>query len=207
MTCSGCWTKASPPISASVGCHHRRLRRAQRDADRLCVGACGAAAPRRAGRSGDRRCHPCGGVLQLGQSADVVAWRTRPAGRGIAISIRAATVLLPICRSPGRPKRDAAQSERAGAARHDNRRASPRGRPAASTGALDAELEYICSHPGMWRANSRDIAQHSFYRRTIPSLPSAGSFSAGLTGSTPRLRPSRFTSRPSRAASRIPKSP
>ena len=49
------------------------------------VGACGAAASRRARRSGDRRCHPCGGVLQLGQPADVVAWRTRPAGGGIAI--------------------------------------------------------------------------------------------------------------------------
>jgi hypothetical protein len=64
---------------------------------------------------------------------------------------------VPITR---RPKRDAAQSERAGAARHGNRRASLRDRPAASIGALDAALEYICSHPGMWRPNSRDIVQH-----------------------------------------------
>jgi allantoinase len=38
--------------------------------------------------------------------------------------------------------------------------ASLRDRPAASIGALDAALEYICSHPGMWRATSRDIVQH-----------------------------------------------
>ena len=117
-----------------------------------------------------------------------------------------------------RPKRDAAQSERAGAARHGNRRPSlVTGQP-HRIGALDAALEYICSHAGMWRATGWEIVQHflaqqseraaaALYRRTIPSLPSAGSFSAGLTGSTPRLRPSRFTSRPSRAASRIPKSP
>jgi len=140
--------------------HHRRLRRAQRDADRLRVGACGAAASRRARRSGDRRCHPCGGLLQLGQSADVVAWRTRPAGRGIAISIRAATVLLPMCRSPAARSGMRRNQKRTGAARHGNRRASPRDRPAASTGALDAALQDICSHPGMWRATSRDIVQH-----------------------------------------------
>jgi hypothetical protein len=38
--------------------------------------------------------------------------------------------------------------------------ASLRDRPAASIGALDAALEYICSHPDMWRATSRDIVQH-----------------------------------------------
>jgi AhpD family alkylhydroperoxidase len=57
----------------------------ERDADRIRRGACGAAAPRRSRRSGDRRCHPCGGILQLGQPADVVAWRTRPPGGGIGI--------------------------------------------------------------------------------------------------------------------------
>jgi hypothetical protein len=56
------------------------------------------------------------------------------------------------------------------------------------------------------RLSNWDERRLPFYRRTIPSLPSAGSFSAGLTGSTPRLRPSRFTSRPSWAAKRMPKS-
>jgi hypothetical protein len=59
-----------------------------------------------------------------------------------------------------RPKRDAAQSERAGAARHGNSRASLRDRPAASIGALDAALEYICSHAGVWRATGWEIVQH-----------------------------------------------
>ena len=27
-------------------------------------------------------------------------------------------------------------------------------------GALDAALEYICSHPGVWRATGREIVQH-----------------------------------------------
>jgi len=29
-----------------------------------------------------------------------------------------------------------------------------------SIGALDAALEYICSHPGMWRATGWEIVQH-----------------------------------------------
>jgi allantoinase len=45
-------------------------------------------------------------------------------------------------------------------ARHGNRRASFRDRPAASIGALDAALEYICSHTDVWRATGWEIVQH-----------------------------------------------
>ena len=27
-------------------------------------------------------------------------------------------------------------------------------------GALNSALEYICSHPGVWRATAREIVQH-----------------------------------------------
>ena len=70
---------------------------------------------------------------------------------------------VPITR---RPKRDAAQSERAGAARPGNRRI-PRDRPAASIGALDAALEYICSHAGVWRATGWEIVQHFLAQQSM----------------------------------------
>jgi allantoinase len=47
--------------------------------------------------------------------------------------------------------------------------ASLRDRSAASIGALDAALEYICSHPGMWRATSRDIVQHFLAQQLGPT--------------------------------------
>ena len=36
-------------------------------------------------------------------------------------------------------------------------------------GALDAALEYICSHPGMWRATSRAIVQHFLAQQLGPT--------------------------------------
>ena len=34
-------------------------------------------------------------------------------------------------------------------------------------GALDAALEYICSHDGVWRATGREIVEH--YQKFFPS--------------------------------------
>ena len=51
-------------------------------------------------------------------------------------------------------------------------------------GALDAALEYICSHAGVWRALPGAAIKVSggwHSRPTIPSLTGAGSFNAGLT--------------------------
>jgi peptidoglycan/xylan/chitin deacetylase (PgdA/CDA1 family) len=37
-------------------------------------------------------------------------------------------------------------------------------------GALDAALEYICSHEGVWRATGWEIVQHFLSRQSSPPL-------------------------------------
>jgi hypothetical protein len=55
-------------------------------------------------------------------------------------------------------------------------------------------LAYICSHAGVWRATGWEIVQHFLAQQqkaawVSRALRSAGSFNAGLTGSTPRTEP------------------
>ena len=63
---------------------------------------------------------------------------------------------VPITR---RPKRDAAQSERAGAARHGNRRASLRDRPAASDWRSGCRARIHLLARRVWRATGWEIVQ------------------------------------------------
>jgi hypothetical protein len=43
---------------------------------------------------------------------------------------------------------------------HGDRGSPVRDRPAAPDRRLDAELDYICSHAGVWRARGWEIVQH-----------------------------------------------
>jgi alkylhydroperoxidase domain protein len=60
----------------------------------IAFGGIACQASSRSRRSGDRRCHPGGGILQLGEPADVVARRTRTAGRGISTLAQQSPSLL-----------------------------------------------------------------------------------------------------------------